>query len=66
MPLAADNVKVVLPLPGAPIPAGAKPAVTPAGSPVTASDSAELNPFAAAVLRPTDVEAPVATLRLEL
>ena len=42
--LAAVNVNVELPLPGAAIDVGLKLAVTPAGNPETESDTAELKP----------------------
>ena len=42
--LLAEKVRVELPLPGAPIEAGLKLAVTPAGRPEAESDTAELKP----------------------
>ena len=61
---AADRVKVLLPLPGEAMLAGAKVAVRPAGSPLTDNVTAELNPVPAAVVIVSGVEAPGATLAL--
>lgn len=47
--LLAEKVRVELPLPGAPIEAGLKLAVTPAGRPDAESEIAELNPPLTAV-----------------
>ena len=60
----AVNVKVLLPLPGEAMLVGAKEAVTPAGSPLTDKATAELKPFATAVVTVTGVEAPEAMLPL--
>jgi len=49
VPEVAASVSVLLPLPGAAIPVGAKVAVTPLGSPLTDSATADWNPLSAAV-----------------
>ena len=46
---AAFNVNLLLPLPGAAMPVGARLAVTPFGSPLSESATADLNPVSAAV-----------------
>jgi hypothetical protein len=58
------SVKVLVPLPGAAMLAGAKLAVTPLGSPLIEIATAELNPFANMVVRVMWVEPPRATLTL--
>ena len=64
---AADEAAIVselLPFPGAAMPAGAKLAVTPLGSPVTDNATAELNPLATAVVSTIRVDPLRATLAL--
>jgi hypothetical protein len=58
----AVKVKVLEPLPGAAMLVGAKPAVTPLGSPLIEKAMAELNPVPAAAVNLTDADAPRATL----
>lgn len=60
-PEAADTVKVLVPFPEAML-EGEKPAVTPAGSPLTDNATAELNPFKAVTVTINVVELPTFTL----
>lgn len=60
----AAKVKVLLPLPGAAILAGVKVAVTPAGTPLMESATAELNPDPAVVVNVMGVDAPGVTVAL--
>lgn len=62
--LPAENVKVELPLPGAPIEVGLNAAVTPEGSPETESETAELKPPVALVEIVVLPEAPCVTDKL--
>jgi len=64
VPEAAVSVNVLLPLPGAATLVGAKLAVTPAGSPLTDSATADWNPLSAAADRLIAVEAPAVTVAL--
>jgi len=61
---AAARVKVLEPLPGEAMVVGAKLPVTPDGSPLIDSATAELNPFDPAVVIVIGVEEPAATLAL--
>ena len=61
----AVSVKVVEPPPGVAMLVGAKPAVTPIGSPLIDKATADLNPFANVVVRVMWVEPPRATLALK-
>ena len=49
VPVAADNFRVLLPVPGAAMSVGVKLAVIPFGTPLTDSAMADLNPFTLAV-----------------
>jgi hypothetical protein len=64
VPEAAASVSLLLPLPGDAMLAGAKLAVTPFGSPLIESVTADLNPFCAAVVRVIAVELSVAMVAL--
>ena len=64
VPTATDNVKVLLPLPGAAMLVGAKVAVSPFGSPLTHNAMAELNPFRPVVVRVILVDPPAEMLAL--
>jgi len=59
-----DNVRVLLPLPGAAILAWLKFAVTPLGSPLTDNATVELNPAPAVVVNVMGTEPPGGTLAL--
>jgi hypothetical protein len=61
---AADSVKVLLPLPGDAMLAGAKLDVTPAGRPLMDRATAELKLLTGAVVKVMDVVAPAVTLAL--
>jgi len=54
----AEIVKALLPLPGAAMLGGLKPAETPAGAPLTESAIAELKPAPAVVVKATGIEPP--------
>ena len=58
VPDAAFNVMVLVPLPGAPMLAGEKVAVTPFGKFVTPTATDELNPFTAAVVATIGIDPP--------
>jgi hypothetical protein len=58
---AAFSVSVVLPLPGAARLAGAKPAVTPLGIPLTDNVIGEANPLTAAIVTVRGIDPPRAT-----
>jgi predicted cation transporter len=60
----AARVNLLLPLPGAAMLVGVKVAVTPAGTPLMYSATAELNPDAAVVVNVMGVDAPGATVAL--
>lgn len=62
----AESVKMLLPLPGAAMAAGAKLADTPAGNAEDEMAIAELNPVPTAVVKLMEAEAPRATIRLGL
>jgi hypothetical protein len=62
--VAADSVKMLLPLPGAAMLDGENAAVIPLGTPLIENATAELNPFAPAVVRLIRVELPGVTLVL--
>ena len=64
VPDAAVSVKVLLPLPGAAMIAGAKLPVTPVGRPLTDNATADWNPLSAAVDSLIVVEAPDTTVAL--
>jgi len=61
---AAASVKVLLPLPGEAMLAGAKPAVTPAGNPLTDKLIEALNPAVVAVVSLMEPDLPNVTLML--
>lgn len=61
---ATFRVRVLLPFPGEAMLVGAKLAVTPAGSPLTESASAALNPLTAAPVTMMGVDPPRATVTL--
>ena len=63
---AADNFKAVLPLPGEGNETGAKPAVTPAGSPCTEKLTAALNPPSTAAVSCAVVVPPRLSISAEL
>jgi len=61
---AAVKVSTLLPFPGAAMPTGLKPAVTPDGRPVTESAIKELNPHKEAVVTVIGVLAPCTSVGL--
>src|SRR5579864_6640728 len=64
-PVVSVSVNLLLPLPGAAMLVGKKPAVTPFGRPLTDSATADLNPLMTAVVSVIFAGAPTATLALD-
>ena len=65
VPKAAARVNVLLPLPGAAMLVGERPAVTPLGSPLTDNATADLNPLNAAVVSVMGAVPPVEAVTVE-